>query len=225
MPGPGPGAGHHDAGEDDQHAEDDDRDPVEDVALLVALLALAQLHEQLAACRRALAPCGARPRSPSSSLGPLVRASRRSGSAAPGGGQRVRARPAAARSPDTPASRSTVARFDSSIGARPRRPRGHHDAGDLEPDGPRRLDREQRVVDRAEAGARGHDQRQAEVAREVAHEVAGRDRHEQPADALADEHVGAARPAARAAASSRAGSIVSPASSAAKCGESGGPKR
>ena len=62
---------------------------------------------------------------------------------------------------------------------------------DLEPRRPRRLDRQQRVVDRAEPGRGGDRQRQPEVDREVADQVAGGERHEQAADALADQGVGA----------------------------------
>ena len=62
----------------------------------------------------------------------------------------------------------------------------------------RRLDRQQRVVDRAEARAGDDHERQAEVERVVAHEVAAGERDEQPAGALADDHVGALRGGARA---------------------------
>ena len=72
------------------------------------------------------------------------------------------------------------------------RPRRHHHAGHGQPGGARRLDREQRVVDRAEPGACGDHQRQPELDREVADEVARRERDEQAADALADQHVGVA---------------------------------
>ena len=58
--------------------------------------------------------------------------------------------------------------------------------------------------------------------RQVAHvEVA--ERHEQPADALGDEHVGPVRRRARGADASAPSESVAPASSAARCGETAGP--
>ena len=60
-----------------------------------------------------------------------------------------------------------------------------------------RLERQQRVVDRPQAGPRGDDDRQAEVDGEVADRVAERERHEQPADALGDHDVGAQAARAR----------------------------
>ena len=96
-------------------------------------------------------------------------------------------------STSTSPSAAIVSRFDSSIARRLLRPRGEDDRCDLEAGGSRCLDRQQGVVDRAEAGSGGDDQRQPEVASEVAHEVIAGQRHEQPADALADQHVGARR--------------------------------
>ena len=62
---------------------------------------------------------------------------------------------------------------------------------DLEADGAHRLDGQQRVVDRPEPGRGDDDDREAEVAGEVADQVAERQRDEESADALADEQVGA----------------------------------
>ena len=67
------------------------------------------------------------------------------------------------------------------------------------------------------------DQRQPEVDREVADQVVAAERDQQAADPLADEDVGAAGRRGAAAASRRSGSISSPASAAARCGEAGGP--
>ena len=67
---------------------------------------------------------------------------------------------ARARRTSDPAQPAIVSRFERSIASGPRRPRGEHDAADLEPDRPRRLHRQQGVVDRAEARARGDHQRQ-----------------------------------------------------------------
>ena len=64
------------------------------------------------------------------------------------------------------------------------RPRRDHDAGDAEIRGARRLDRQQRVADRAQAGARGDHERKPERDREVPHGVVARERDEQAADAL-----------------------------------------
>src|SRR4051794_2906936 len=61
----------------------------------------------------------------------------------------------------------------------------------VEADRPHGLDRQQAVVDRAEARGGGDHDRQAEVAGEVAHQVAEGERHEEATDALADQHVGA----------------------------------
>jgi hypothetical protein len=72
-------------------------------------------------------------------------------------------------------------------------PGGEDDRSDVEARRPRRLERQQRVVDRAQAGRGGDDERQAERKREVAHQAAGRQRHEQAADALADQRVGVRR--------------------------------
>ena len=57
-------------------------------------------------------------------------------------------------------------------------------------------------------GGGGDHDRQRQLASEVAHQVAERQRDQQPADALADEEVGARPAAARAASTSRAGSIA-----------------
>jgi hypothetical protein len=78
-------------------------------------------------------------------------------------------------------------------GARHLRPRRHHDRADVEPRGARGLDGEQRVVDRAQPGARCDDDRQAEVERQVAHGVPERERDEQAADALGDEDLAGQR--------------------------------
>ncbi len=47
------------------------------------------------------------------------------------------------------------------------------------------------MVDRPQARAGGDDERQRELAGEIPHGVAERQRHEQAADALADEIIGA----------------------------------
>ena len=83
------------------------------------------------------------------------------------------------------------------------------------------------MVDRAEPGARHHHDRKPERAGEVADVVAGRDRDEQPPDALDDDHLAVA-----VAVAVRGGEqiplelavrIGSPASSAARCGDTAGP--
>ena len=70
-------------------------------------------------------------------------------------------------------------------------PGGEDDGGDLEPGGAGGLDRQQGVVDRAEAGRGGDDHGVAEVGGQVADQVAGRERHQQAADPLADDRLGA----------------------------------
>ena len=73
-------------------------------------------------------------------------------------------------------------------------------------------------------GPRGDDERQAERDGEVAHVVAVAERDEQPSDALDDEHVRARGGGAPRPATSASASIVVPASSAARWGETAGPK-
>ena len=99
------------------------------------------------------------------------------------------------------------------------------DRRDLEAGGARRLDRQQRVADRAEARARGDDERQRELGGEVAHEVAAGERDEQAADALDHERVGVRGGAVGA--RHEVGRLRSsmPASSAARWGDTAGPKR
>ena len=83
--------------------------------------------------------------------------------------------------------------------ARLLRPGSEDDRGDLEAGGAGGLDRQQRVVDRAEARGGGDHQRVAEIDREVADQIGGRLRriatiaagHQQAADALADQGIGA----------------------------------
>ena len=65
------------------------------------------------------------------------------------------------------------------------------------------------------AGARGDHERQVEVEGQVADQVAGRERHEQPADALADQHVRVVGQRARVRHQRRRLDAISPASSAA----------
>ena len=93
----------------------------------------------------------------------------------------------------SPSRAAIVSRLDSSIAARSRGPRGEDDGCDLEAGGAGGLDRQQGVVDRAQTGRRGDDQRQRQVDGEVAHRVAEGERDEQPADPLADERVGTVR--------------------------------
>ena len=116
----------------------------------------------------------------------------------------------------TSPSRSIVSRFDASTVGGSVGPRREHDRGDLEPDRPRRLDRQQGVVDRPQAGRGGDHHRQPQLPGEVAHQVAERQRDQQAADALADQDVGASPRRPRRRASSAPGSIRSPASSAAE---------
>ena len=116
-----------------------------------------------------------------------------------------------------------VSRFDSSTALGAPGQGVRTTAATSSPARPRRLDRQQGVVDRPQPGRGGDHQRQAEVDREVADQVAGRERHEQAADALADERRRRPPPPRAPPRSRRAGSISSPASSAARCGEAGGP--
>ena len=76
-------------------------------------------------------------------------------------------------------ARSIVSRFERSISPGSSRPGGEHDRGHLEPGRPRRLDRQQGVVDRPEPGRGGDHHRQAEVAGEVADQVVRRQRDEE----------------------------------------------
>ena len=211
MPGPGtPGPDITIPASHEQAARHDHAGPVDDVALLVAHLALAQLADQV----RDVVGVRAGPRAEV-----LLVAHSDHGNHS----SRGRCDPAFASEPGsvagrpltgTPASRSTVARLEISIGSGSAGQGVITTPDNRQPRGPGGLDRQQRVVDRAQAGAGRDHERQAEVDREVAHEVARRDRHEQAADALRDQHAGRRRRRARPR-RSRAGSIVSPASSAA----------
>ena len=142
------------------------------------------------------------------------------GQARPGGGPRSsRGRVWTSTSP----SAAIVSRLERLDLGRLVGPGGEDDRGDLEAGGAGRLDRQQRVVDRAEAGRGGDDQRVAEVDREVADQVvaaaSGTSRPPTPSQTSAS----APAAAARATSSSRSGSISSPAIAAARCGEAGGP--
>ena len=94
---------------------------------------------------------------------------------------------------------------------------------DLEPRAADRLDREQRVVDRPQARRGDHHHRQCQVPGEVPHQVIGGERHEEAAHSLADQEVRVLGRRQRRAAQYGPGSISSPASSAARWGETGGP--
>ncbi len=199
IPGPGHArTRHHDPGEHQEHADDDHADA-------------APRCRAARGAPCAPAACAAAPGRPRRAPGPALWSSplwcarssaaivttTRPGAAPlpprPARPGAVGARPVTA---DTGQLAATVSRLDTSIGAGLRRPRRHHDPGHASPDGARRLDGEQRVVDRAEAGAGRDHERQPEVDREVAHRVAGRERHQQAADALA--HHEPARPPGRA---------------------------
>ena len=139
---------------------------------------------------------------------------------------RRRASGAVGARPDTPHARQLldrrpVGRLDR-VGVR--RPRRHHDPRHPQAHGPRGLDGQQGVVDRAEAGAgRDHD-RKAQVHGQVAHRVAARERHQQAADALADQHVRSPGRAPAHAPRAAPGRSARAASSAAQCGDTAGPK-
>ena len=81
-----------------------------------------------------------------------------------------------------------------------------------------RLDREPRVVDRAERGARDDEQRKSHALREVGHRELRVDRHEQAARPLHDEELRGARAGARSAASIAARSMARPSARAATAG-------
>ena len=70
------------------------------------------------------------------------------------------------------------------------RPRREHNRRHLQAGGTHGLDRQQRVVDRPEAGRRRDHHRQRQVAGQVPDQIARRERHEEPAHALADQQVG-----------------------------------
>ena len=143
------------------------------------------------------APRAARPARPR--VARPLRASRRTAARR----RRARARrprcPTSAERRDLDARRAarSSSRFERSIDGRLRRPRREHDRAHVEAGGARGLERQQRVVDRAEARAarRRRAAGRASTARSRTR-VAERERDEQAADALDDEHVGA-RPRAR----------------------------
>ena len=72
-------------------------------------------------------------------------------------------------------------------------PGRQHDSHDRQADGVRGLHGQQRVVDRAQTGPRGNDERQRQLARQVSHEEPERQGHEQSSDSLDDENLGVRR--------------------------------
>ena len=117
-----------------------------------------------------------------------------------------------------------VSRLERSIWVGSSRPGGEDDGGDLQSGGAGGFERQQGVVDRAQAGGGDDHQRVAEVGGEVAHQVGRREEgDEQAADPLADDRVGAVGGGAGGLRSRRSGSISSPAIAAARWGDAGGP--
>ena len=105
----------------------------------------------------------------------LSQSQRSSGSSTRRGGQSRRGRAIIGqrRRPRCRRSRAIVSRLERSIAVGPAGQGVSTTARTVEAGGARRLERQQRVVDRAQAGPGGDDERQAEVARQVADVVAG----------------------------------------------------